>query len=196
MRPTTRIELTRRPKNQPQKDTFLILHDPGMAEYLAWVGRLLEHVHADLQPIDEGESISAAIARVSAHRREANEKNAAFDQAWLALDGSARPEEAGVSGERRPAKLAIARPSFEHWLLLHFEEAPETTPSTVVAARLVEHIPGYDGSLRRRENALYGKYETARSRELSIGRDNPFSGLIDAVRLSQHGFKGGPAPKL
>lgn len=56
------------------------------------------------------------------------------------LDGKFRND----SNERIPFKAIPSIPSFELWLLLHYEDIQDPIHRDQVMARLKQHIPGYD----------------------------------------------------
>ena len=194
--PTTRTELRRSNPLRPQKQRFLILHDHGpIGEYLAWIRRILEHPSADLVAIEPGEPLESAFQRLEAHRLDSDQKKAKYDQAWAVLDSQWHPEKVDALPAPRLIHVVRVAPSFAHWLLSHFEEAPMELSVDEASTRLVSSIAGYDGSLRKRENALYGHFEEARERQASAPpADSTICDLVDAMRASQQRFLGSELP--
>lgn len=71
------------------------------------------------------------------------------DEAWLVVDrdewSPADLDELDrwQAGDKRFG-LAVSNPSFELWLLMHFENANGAATKAIVKQRLATHIPGYD----------------------------------------------------
>lgn len=182
--PTTRTDLQRTNPKRPQKQRFLILHEPGlMGEYLAWVRRVFEHPNSDLMALEEGESLNEAFMRVDAIRSDSGHKRAFYDQTWAVIDSSKRPTPVEPP---RSLKLVTVSPNFEAWLLGHF-----INPHGIadLPSELKRHIDGYEGSLRYKENSLFGRFETARENEVN-GAASTLCDLVDAMRESQRRFRG------
>lgn len=159
-----------------------------MGEYLAWVRRIVEHPNADLMEVEEGESLEAAYKRVDAVRSDSGHKRASYNQTWAVIDDSKRPEPV-----EPPAALKLVRvtPNFEAWVLGHFRSPDGVADLTL---ELKEHIDEYDGSLRYKENALFGRFETARANEISDEGSPTLCDLVDAMRESQRRFRGHERP--
>jgi len=158
-----------------------------MGEYLAWVRRIFEHPNADLMVIEQDESLEGAFRRVDAIRSDSGHKRAFYDQTWAVIDSSMRP---GPIDPPRALKLVSVAPSFEAWLLGHFR-SPDGIAD--LPLELKKHIDGYEGTLRYKENSLFGRFETARANELK-GDAPTLCDLVDAMRESQRQFLGHELP--
>nr|WP_315463162.1 RloB family protein [uncultured Rhodoferax sp.] len=102
------------------------------------------------------------------------------------LDGKLRND------DRRPVSFkAIASiPSFELWLLLHYEDIQAPIHRAEVMDRLKQHIPGYDKGAGGVFAITLGRLETAmqRARALAVKFNaytdpEPFTGLHELVTL-------------
>lgn len=187
--PTTRTDLRRVNRKLPQKQHFLILHEPGlMGEYLAWVRRIVEHPNADLMAIEEGETLEAAFKRIDAVRSDSGHKRATYNQTWAVIDSSQRPEPIEPP---RALNLVRVTPNFETWLLGHFRDPGGVTD---LPLELKAHIEGFEGTLRYKENHLFGRFDTARVHEVSNGDGPTLCDLVDSMRESQRQFRGHSLP--
>ncbi|MBX3100129.1 MAG: RloB domain-containing protein [Salinibacterium sp.] len=197
-----RIDLRRTAAHLEQKKLFLILHEPGtLGEYLAWMRRLLEHNNADLEPMESGPAI-AEVQRAIVMRATARKKNADYNEVWCAFNRSERADlnEAKALAESKGIRLTICDPNVDLWFLLHFEDVSAPQPEAELARRLASHFDKDLTSLRHQENRLFGKYDVARDRAITIGTESPGSDLhrlIDAMRASKMAFMGhSDTPKL
>ncbi|MDO9316606.1 MAG: RloB family protein [Gammaproteobacteria bacterium] len=94
--------------------------------------------------------------------------------------------------ERQPVSFkAIASiPSFELWLLLHFEDIQRPIHRDEVMARLKQHIPGYEkgvgGAFATTRDSLETAIQRAQGLEAKYNSYNgsePFTALHELVRL-------------
>lgn len=102
------------------------------------------------------------------------------------LDGKLRNDE----GQAVIFKAVASRPSFELWLLLHFEDIQAPIHRDEVMRRLKQHIPGYEKGAGGAFNGTRGKLETAiqRARALAVkfradSDPEPYTGLHELVLL-------------
>ncbi len=102
------------------------------------------------------------------------------------LDGNLRNDE-----KKAPTFRAIASiPSFELWLLLHFEDVLAPLHRDEVMQRLKQHLPGYDKGAGRSFEATESRLDEAarRARQLAARcvADNdsePYTGIGELVEL-------------
>jgi hypothetical protein len=96
--------------------------------------------------------IKEAIRLKRERRREAAQSTdtPAFEEVWCVLDseGTTRVEnleKAMAAAEREDIRLALSRPCFEFWLLLHFEYTTRFFPNCKAAGQdLEKHLPHYE----------------------------------------------------
>lgn len=111
-----------------------------------------------------------------------------FDALQLAdsLDGKLRND------ARQPVAFrAIASiPSFELWLLLHFEDVRAPTHRKMVMERLKRHIPGYEkgadlvfATTRARLDIATERAENLAKRFSARSDPEPYTGIVDLVKL-------------
>jgi len=103
-----------------------------------------------------------------------------------ALDGTLRND------LRQPVKFAAiaSRPSFEFWLLLHFEDVRHLIHRDEAMRRLKRHLPGYDKGYGRAFAETRSELQTAmdRARALAERVDpandaEPYTGVVHLVEL-------------
>ncbi len=99
------------------------------------------------------------------------------DEAWLVVDRDDWPEEHldslwQWSTEKTQRGLALSNPSFELWLLLHFEDGAGVSTKNEIVARLKRYLPNYDKSIDG-FRGLMGLIDEALKR--AKRRDNPAS---------------------
>lgn len=103
-----------------------------------------------------------------------------------ALDGTLRND------LKQPVKFAAipSRPSFEFWLLLHFENVRNLIHRDEAMRRLKRHLPDYDKGYGRAFAETKSELQTAIDRaRILAGRVNPaddtepYTGIIDLVEL-------------
>ena len=92
-----------------------------------------------------------AIAKRDEQKKAARRgRGVGYDAVWAVFDTeraatNPRLHEARQKAAAKGIKLAISNPSFEYWLLLHFEYTTALMPKCEqVIAKLKRHIPGYD----------------------------------------------------
>jgi RloB-like protein len=70
------------------------------------------------------------------------------DQVWLVIDHDGRPEEDFQSlnswSDGKNYFLAISKPCFEFWLLLHFEKGDQVRSFEDCRRKLKKHLPNYE----------------------------------------------------
>lgn len=93
---------------------------------------------------------------------------------------------------KRPIKFAAipSRPSFEFWLLLHFEDIKHLMPRGDVMRRLKHHIPGYEKGSDRAFAATKANLQMAIARARVLAEkagpgddEEPYSGIYELVEL-------------
>lgn len=103
-----------------------------------------------------------------------------------ALDGALRND------LKQPVKFAAipSRPSFEFWLLLHFEDVHHLIHRTEVMRRLKRHLRGYDKGYGQAFAETRSELQTAIDRaRILAGRvdpaddTEPYTGIVDLVEL-------------
>jgi len=103
-----------------------------------------------------------------------------------ALDGTLR------SDLRQPVKFAAipSRPSFEFWLLLHFEDVRHLIHRDEVMRRLKRRLPDYDKGYGRAFAETKSELLTAIARARALAQrsdplddDEPYTGVVDLVEL-------------
>ncbi len=77
------------------------------------------------------------------------------DEAWLVVDRDQWTDEqlnelCTWAERHRNYDIAISNPSFEYWLLLHFEDGHHIVSSEECCARLRRHLPTYDKGIEQR----------------------------------------------
>jgi hypothetical protein len=116
-------------------------------EYFAWLNRANALVRVHCIPSKTHSSPLQVLKRMREHLRR--EGLAARDRAWLVVDRDQWTEEQlgalqGWSLEAPQHGFALSNPSFEVWLLLHFEDAAGVSTARECSARLERWLPGYD----------------------------------------------------
>lgn len=103
-----------------------------------------------------------------------------------ALDGTLRND------LKQPVKFVAipSRPSFEFWLLLHFEDVHHLMHRTEVMRRLKQHLPGYDKGYGQAFSETKSQLPTAMGRARNITQrvdtsddTEPYTGIVDLVEL-------------
>lgn len=78
----------------------------------------------------------------------------AFDEAWIVIDKDNWNEDhllqiRNWSLEKENYGFAISNPSFEYWLLLHFEDGTGLTTKDDCIRKLKQHLPEYDKNIKQ-----------------------------------------------
>lgn len=93
---------------------------------------------------------------------------------------------------RQPIKFAAiaSRPSFEFWLLLHFEDIKHLMPRGDVMRCLKRHIPGYEKGSGQAFAATKANLQVAIARARALAEkadpgddEDPYSGMAELVEL-------------
>jgi hypothetical protein len=192
-----RSDLRRATPSRRSNELFLVLHEPGaQADYLQWIKRVLRHHHIDLFEMDS-EPPELQVLRAAGLRDKARKQGARYDQAWCVFNANERGDLTSAIEKARAAniELAVAMPTFDHWLLLHFQDLPLSNSGEDAIAALQAFVPGYAGSLWQREQYLFHRYNAARDRAMHVelGSEAPtIHKLIDAIVKSREDFLDGP----
>lgn len=87
-------------------------------------------------------------------------------------------------------KAVASVPSFELWLLLHYEDIQAPLHRDEVMQRLKQHFPGYDKGSDRAFEITRGRLEVATRRAdylsakfTAYDTPEPYTGMVDLVRL-------------
>jgi hypothetical protein len=136
-----------------------------------------------------------AIVEADREARRERDEYLKFDRVWCVSDVDEHPRlaEAIDVATRAGIGMAISNPSFELWVLLHFDDQQAYIHRHEAARRLRAHLPGYDKALDCPR--LVGRYSGARLRAQQLESihqrngsalpdDNPSSGvwsLVDAL---------------
>lgn len=128
--------------------------------------------------------------------RRTKDPNALIDEIWCMfdVDEHAFLHEARQQAVDNQIGLAISNPSFELWLLLHFESQSAFLTRKEASRGLARYIPGYCKTIDSLD-VLEGRFDSARKRARALDKkhegdgtsypgDNPSSGvwrLIDSI---------------
>lgn len=124
------------------------------------------------------------------------------DEAWLVVDRDSWPEDQldalwRWTIEKPQRGLALSNPSFELWLLLHFESATGITTKREVVEHLQRFVPDYEKALERRSvfvDGIDGAIVRARSRDVPPCESWPKTfGITTVYRLVEK-IRGGERP--
>lgn len=113
------------------------------------------------------------LKRMKGHLRQEGLRSS--DEAWLVVDKDRWTDEQLAllhewAQEKNNHGLALSNPSFELWLLLHFEDGAGLASSRDCSNRLKRHLPGYDKGIDARKITRNRIDEAVRRAEL---HDNP-----------------------
>jgi len=97
-----------------------------------------------------------------------------LDEAWLVVDKDDWDDEQLMllyewSQEKENYGFALSNPSFEYWLLLHFEDGNSITENTCLK-RLKKHWPGYNKKI---EAKYFSEVKIKEAIKRATLRDNP-----------------------
>lgn len=112
-------------------------------------------VDVDVSP--EGATPKTLVERAVARRKE-DAKNArrdgdpglAYDEIWCVFDVDEHPfiPDARQQARDNKIRLAVSNPSFELWVLLHFEDQTGHIERAAARSRVRKHIPDYEKHVR------------------------------------------------
>ena len=176
-------------------------------DYLKHVRRVLRHHQIKIELFNEtGRSPLYYVKQAIQERNSAARKGSPFDEVWCVfdVDNHADLAEALSLAKAKGVHVALSSPSFELWLLWHFEDNSAHISQTHVERRLRPHLPGYSKRLLGMESRLEGGSEAACRRASQLARKhegdgspefaNPSSrvgGLVESVRDSLERFHPG-----
>jgi RloB-like protein len=155
------LESLRRPEpsREPRKAILIALEDRQSARLYFdgfrnelrgyWIVILAPWKGSDPKSVVEAAKEARDARRAQAARDEADP----FDEVWVVFDTEGPQDDhrqraaRGAIDQARSLKFltAVSNPSFEYWLLLHFEWCVRTLADGAAVCHLLErHIPGYD----------------------------------------------------
>lgn len=142
-------------------------------QYFALLGDLLPDVHIECLKNRRGRSPASLLQRIT--RRLNTRHLERSDAAWIVVDRDSWKEEHLAMLHEWSLRdhrhgLVLSNPSFEYWLLLHFEDGHGVIDAHACTSRLRRHIPDYDKSIDRRRFTLPRIENAVRRARL---RDNP-----------------------
>lgn len=116
-------------------------------QYFTAIVRDLARVHVHCIPSADKSAPRAVLKRMQSHLREAALRPG--DEAWLVVDQDRwTPAQLGElhawSKTEQHYGFVVSNPSFEYWLLLHFEAGDGVSTQQVCRNRLRRHLPHYD----------------------------------------------------
>ena len=131
--------------------------------------------------LDGTSSAEAVLARLSSFTYEED------DERWMLLDTDHVTEETHLKNfvgalreaEKKGIRVALSKPCFEFWLLLHHEEPPILTP--------LQDAKAVEGALRQR----LGEYNKCNLKK----EHYPLPALVQAITRAQRLDVGGDIPK-
>lgn len=133
---------------------------------------LIDLVVVDERSTDPKSLVDRACREKDEARRKARrskDPNEEIDEVWCVYDVDQHPFHA-ESRDRAVTKgihLAISNPSFELWLLLHFQDQSAYIEREKVLEKVRTFIPGYDKRLSSIES-IEGRYKLARDRAMRL----------------------------
>jgi hypothetical protein len=104
-----------------------------------------------------------------AEAKKADDDNLKYDSVWAVFDVDEHPKipEAIQMARDNKIDLAVSNPSFELWLLLHFQDHPGMKGRAVVRKLLRDHLKDYDKHINY--NDCQPGYEDAVRRAKPLG---------------------------
>ena len=142
-------KFTRQPGERRYRKLFVIAVEGTKTEleYFSALNKRKSEVQVKCIRSTHGTSPPQVLKRMKNHLR--NEKLKFSDEAWIVIDRDQWTEEQlGLpydwSQELTNYGFALSNPTFEYWLLLHFEGGTDITSSRNCKDRLKAHLPNYD----------------------------------------------------
>lgn len=148
--PNARARRFRRPLgNRPYRRLFVVATEGAKTEpeYFALFNTELSCVQVHCLRRGNHSAPRAVLGRMRAYLR--NQGLKASDQAWLLVDKDQWTEDQltelhAWSKSSEKFGFALSNPSFEYWLLLHFEDGEGLLPVRDYSDRLRRHCPRFD----------------------------------------------------
>lgn len=206
-----RTDLSRRSPVRESRRLFLILSEGDTEEdYFKHVRRRLNHPQLKIELFGEtGMDPLYYVKQAVRERDAAVRKGSAYDEVWCVfdVDQHQRLTEALDLARRKGIRVALSSPSFEIWLLWHFDSHTAHIAQVDLDRKVRRHLPGFDKRLAGYERHLEGRSSSAieRAHELDRKHEGDRSGegtnpsskvhsLIDSVRDSLQRFAPGSTP--
>lgn len=173
-------------------------------QYLALIQSRCLAALVEVEVVDEPATDPRSLVQRAVHvqddsrkeSRRTKDPNALVDEVWCIFDVDQHPylREACQQARDNGVGLAVSNPSFELWLLLHFQDQTAFLSRSDAKRKLTSHISGYDKTLRSLD-PLLDRFDSARNRAEALDRkhsgdgtafpdDNPSSGvwrLIESI---------------
>lgn len=191
------MELSPPHRTREVKKSFLVfVTSKAEYEYLEWLSKALNHSLLAIRRLDSGVSDEEAIRTVAAVRRQELKKGTQYDETWCMRDArdADHLDELIAIGAKHKVRVATTVPSFEAWLLSHFQEV-DIGSGIDHAALLVKHLPelstaGYESKIRGRFNQADERAKSA----FPITTTTPQ--LVQAILSSQSKFTNQPSTRI
>ena len=119
-------------------------------QYFNLLNRLLDQIHIQLIPTDSKSAPRYVLKKMKRYiDRYSTEKD---DEYWLVVDTDQWSQEHLMELHRwsqsdQKFGLAVSKPAFEYWLLLHFEDATGVYSVADCRRRLKQYVPYYDRAI-------------------------------------------------
>jgi hypothetical protein len=199
--------ITRRPigTKEPKKRVTVVAEGSKTEpQYLALIQPLCLAALIEVEVVDEPATDPMSLVRravsISKKAREDHRRtkdpNSLVDEVWCMFDVDQHPflGEACEMARVCDVRLAVSNPSFEIWLLLHFQEQTAFLSRSEAKRSLTRYLAGYNKTLVNFEPFL-GRFDSARDRAkmldhkhlgdgTSFPQNNPSSGvwrLIESI---------------
>jgi hypothetical protein len=191
------MELSPPHRTREVKTSFLVfVTSKAEYEYVEWVSKALNHPLLAIRKLDAGVSDEEAIRMAAGVRRKELKKGTPYDETWCVRNARDADNLAELMalGEKHKVGVAGTVPSFEAWLLSHFQDV-DVGPGVDHAALLEQHLPelsttGYESKLR-------GKFKQASKRAHGAHRiTTTIPQLVQAILLSQSNFTNQPPTRI
>ena len=169
------------------KKRVLVLAEGSKTEpqYLALIQPRCKVALVELVLVDERATDPRSLVRraceikseADRERRRTKDPNAALEEVWCVFDVDEHffLSEARQQARDNDIQLAISNPSFEIWLLLHFQNQTAYVERGDAKYRLSLHLPGYDKTLSSLD-PLEDRFEEARARAQALARKHEGDG--------------------
>lgn len=157
-------------------------------EYLRAFGRKVRNQLVEVE-ITGGHGVPKTLVEKATARKKQAEKearrrgddNLKYDEVWCVFDVDQHPNlpEAKIQARDYGIRLAISNPSFELWLLLHFQDHTAWIHRDDVCRLLrCPHLPAYDKHVNFER--LAGAYEEAVRRALALEKRHASASMAGA----------------
>lgn len=154
-------------------------------QYLALIQPRCKVALIELEVVDERATDPRSLVRraceikseADREHRRTKDPNAVLEEVWCVFDVDEHRflMEARQQAHDNGIHLAISNPSFEIWLLLHFQDQTAFIERGDAKSRLARHLPGYDKTLSSLD-PLEDRFEGARARAQALARKHEGDG--------------------